>query len=169
MSMSRRYENWYDEIVFWPGAVVVDGPTGAALVKQSLGDVEPGQMNIDVGGVGGSTVDSLRPMYINVNALNFAGASEYHDKSGKLKMRNMRAEFYWRMRDALDPNGGDDAALPPGNEIVADLCSARYKLTTAGVQVEEKDEIKKRLGRSPDKGESILLANYIPAPIQIFV
>jgi hypothetical protein len=27
--------------------------------------------------------------------------------------------------------------------------------------VEEKDEIKKRLGRSPDKGESILYANYI--------
>ena len=160
MSMSRRYDNWYDQIVFWPGSVVVDGPTGAALVQQSLGDANPGKMNVDVGGVGSSTVDSLKPMYPQTNAVNFAGASEYRDKSGKLKMRNFRSELYWRMRDALDPNGGDDAALPPGNEIVADLCSARYKLTTAGVQVEEKEEIKKRLGRSPDKGESILLANY---------
>jgi hypothetical protein len=75
-------------------------------------------------------------------------------------MRNMRAEFYWRMRDTLDPASEESIALPPGNEIVADLCSARYKLTTAGVLVEEKEEIKKRLGRSPDKGESILLANY---------
>jgi hypothetical protein len=64
------------------------------------------------------------------------------------------------MRDALDPISGDNICLPPGNEIVADLCSARYKLTTSGVLVEEKDEIKKRLGRSPDKGESILYANY---------
>jgi hypothetical protein len=160
MSMSRRYDNWFDEIVFWPGSVVVDGPTGAGLVKQSLGDTDPGKMNVDVGGVGSSAVDSLKPMYPQVNAVNFASASEYRDKSGKLKMRNFRSELYWRMRDALDPNGGDDAALPPGNEIVADLCSARYKLTTAGVQVEEKEEIKKRLGRSPDKGESILLANY---------
>lgn len=159
MSMSRRYDNWFDELIFWPGAVVIDGPTGAALVHQALGDKKPGMMNIDIGGVGSSTYDSLQPMYANVNALNFAGASEYRDKSGKLKMRNARAEFYWRMRDSLDPNGGDDIALPPGNEIVADLCSARYKLTTAGVLVEEKEEIKKRLGRSPDKGESILLAN----------
>ena len=73
------------------------------------------------------------------------------------------------MRDALDPNGGDDVALPPGNEIVADLCSARYKLTTAGVQVEEKEEIKKRLGRSPDKGESIILSNYTGGASQIFI
>jgi hypothetical protein len=160
MSMSRRYDNWFDEIVFWPGSIVPDGPTGAALVHQSLGDITPGAINIDVGGVGSATFDSLSPMYKNVNALNFAGASEYRDKSGKLKMRNFRAELYWRMRDALDPNGGDDLALPPGNEIVADLCSARYKNTTAGAQVEEKEDIKKRLGRSPDKGESILLANY---------
>jgi hypothetical protein len=160
MAMSRRYDNWFDEIVFWPGSIVTDGPTGAAVVHQSLGSAEPGVINIDVGGVGSSVFDSLKPMYKNVSALNFAGASEYRDKSGKLKMRNARAEYYWRMRDALDPSGGQDLALPPGNEIVADLCSARYHLTTAGVQVEEKEEIKKRLGRSPDKGESILLANY---------
>ena len=69
--------------------------------------------------------------------------------------------MYWRMRDALDPASGNNIALPPGNEIIADLCSARYKLTTSGVLVEEKEEIKKRIGRSPDKGESILLANHL--------
>lgn len=159
MSMSRRYDNWFDEIVFWPGATVMDGPTGAALVKQALDTAEPGLMNIDVGGVGSSVFDSLAAMYPAVMPINAAGGSEYRDKSRKLKMRNMRAEYYWRMRDALDPTDGDDIALPSGNEIVADLCSARYKLTTSGVLVEEKEEIKKRLGRSPDKGESILLAN----------
>lgn len=160
MSMARRRDNWFDEIVFWPGSSVVDGPTGAALVKQALEGDEPGYINIDIGGIGSSTFDSLSPMYKNVYAVNAASGSSYRDKSGKLKMRNMRAEYYWRMRDALDPLENQDIALPSGNEIVADLCSARYKLTTAGVLVEEKDEIKKRLGRSPDKGESILLANY---------
>jgi hypothetical protein len=65
------------------------------------------------------------------------------------------------MRDSLDPVDGDDIALPPGNEIVADLCSARYTLTTAGVLIEKKEDIKKRLGRSPDKGEALLYANYL--------
>ena len=51
-------------------------------------------------------------------------------------------------------------ALPPGNEVMADLCSARYQPLANGiVQVESKDDIKKRLGRSPDVGDAILLAN----------
>jgi hypothetical protein len=161
MSMSKRYDNWFSEVSFWPGAAVKDGPTAAALVKNDLGDIDPFIMNIDIGGIGSAAYDSLKPMYKNLYAVNAASGSEYRDKSGKLKMRNLRAEYYWRMRDALDPVSGDNICLPPGNEIVADLCSARYKLTTAGVLVEEKDEIKNRLGRSPDKGESILYANYI--------
>ena len=74
-------------------------------------------------------------------------------------MRNKRAEYYWRMREALEPEHGDDVALPPGAEVVADLCAARYKLTTAGIQIEDKEAIKERIGRSPDVGEAILLAN----------
>ena len=158
-SMSRRYDTYFDELVAWPGVVTHDGPTVAALVKQALGDVEPGYINVDVIGVGSSAFDSLRPMYRRVFPINVAATSEYRDRSGKLKMRNLRAEYYWRMRDALDPKLGDGVALPPGNVIVADLCSARYDLTTAGVQLESKEDIKKRLGRSPDVGEAILLAN----------
>ena len=159
-SMSKRYDNYFDELVYWPGAIVPDGPTGAELVHQSLGEEIPGVINLDIGGIGGGVFDSLNPMYNNVIAVNSSSASNYRDKSGKLKMRNMRAELYWRGRDALDPVNGDDIALPPGNEIVADLCSARYSVSAAGVLVEEKTEIKKRIGRSPDKGESILLANH---------
>lgn len=159
MAMAKRYDTWFDELVFWPGSVVVDGPTGAELVRQALGEEKPGIMNIDIGGVGSSTYDSLKPLYESIIPVNAAGGSDYRDKSGLLKMRNMRAEYYWRFRDALDPVSGDGLALPPGNDIVADLCSARYSVSAAGVLIESKDEIKKRLGRSPDKGESLLLAN----------
>jgi hypothetical protein len=158
-AMARRYDNWFDEIVAWPGIATSDGPTAANLVRQALGDEEPGYINIDVIGYGASAYDSLKEMYQEVQPVNASEGSEYRDRSDKLKMRNRRAEYYWRMRDALDPEHGDNIALPPGNEIVADLCAARYKLTTAGVQIEEKEEIKKRLGRSPDKGEALLLAN----------
>lgn len=157
--LARRYDNWFDELIAWPGAAVSDGPVAAELVHQALGDTEPGYINIDVIGVGSSEYDSLKTMYRRVIPVNASESSEYRDRSGKLKMRNKRAEYYWRFRDALDPQLGDDIALPPGNEIVADLCSAKYSVTTAGVQIEAKDDIKARLGRSPDKGEAILLAN----------
>ena len=93
-------------------------------------------------------------------AVNSSEGSTYRDRSGKLKMRNLRAELYWRMRDALDPAYGDDLALPPDPELLADLCSARYRNTTAGVIVEEKSEIKARIGRSPDVGEAVIMSLY---------
>jgi hypothetical protein len=160
MSMSKRYDNYFDELVWWPGVATSTGPTSAELVRNALGEEDPIGINVDVIGYGASTYDSLCGLYPEkVFAINAASESNYRDRSGKLKMRNIRAEYYWRMRDALDPKYGDEIALPPGNDIVADLCSARYDVKTSGIAIESKEDIKKRLGRSPDKGESILLAN----------
>jgi hypothetical protein len=156
----KRYDNWFAPPLTYPGVQVQDGPTVALLVKEAIGEDEPGYINIDVIGIGSSAYDSLTPMYYDTtNPINASLASGYRDRSGKLKMRNIRAEYHWRMREALDPEHGDDLALPPGNEIVADLCAARYKLTTAGIVIEEKEKIKERIGRSPDVGEAIMLAH----------
>ena len=59
------------------------------------------------------------------------------------------------------PFTGDDLALPPDREMRADLIAPRWKLTAQGIQIEEKDEIKARLGRSPDSGEAVIYANAI--------
>ena len=159
MAVAKRYDNWFDEVKTWPGAMVPNGATAAELVRQELGDEKPGCINVDVIGVGSTTYDSLEPMYSHVYPINASSKSYYRDRSGKLKMRNMRAEYYWRMRDGLDPKLGDDVALPEDMELLADLCSATYKVSTAGVLIEEKKAIKERIGRSPDKGESVMLAN----------
>ena len=158
-ALAMRYDNWFDEVKAWPGLVAKDGPTVAELVRQVLDKAEPLYINVDVAGIGSSVYDSLAPMFDGVHPFNGAEASEYRDRSGKLKMRNKRAEMYWKMRDTLDPENGDDIALPPDTELLADLCSAKYKLTTAGVQVEEKEQIKERIGRSPDIGEAVMMAN----------
>ena len=167
MTLARRYDNWFDEVKKWPGIVVPDGPTAATLVHSELGDEMPGYINVDVIGIGSSTFDHIRPMYWNVNAVNVSTASNYRDKSKKLKMRNLRAEIHWRLRDALDPLSNENIALPNDSEVLADLCSARYRVTTSGVLIEEKDEIKERIGRSPDVGDAIMLANYIGPPLPV--
>jgi hypothetical protein len=157
--IAKRYDNWFDEVVSYPGVVAKDGPIVAELARQNI-DQEPSYVNVDVNGIGSSVYDHMRPMYKEVYPFNGAEASEYRDKSGKLKMRNKRAEMYWRMRDALDPKGGDDLALPPDTELLADLCSARYEVSASGVLVEEKDKIKERIGRSPDVGEAVMMALF---------
>ena len=157
---AKRYDNWFDNVMTWEGRAVRDGAILAELVRQDLGSEVPSYFNIDVTGIGSSGYDHLKVMYDNVNPFSPAEGSEYRDKSGKLKMRNKRAEMYWRMRDALDPVNGDNIALPPGNELLADLCSARYEVSSAGVKVEEKEKIKERIGRSPDVGEAVMMCNF---------
>jgi hypothetical protein len=41
---------------------------------------------------------------------------------------------------------------------MADLTSAKWQMRQNGVQVEPKEDIVKRIGRSPDVGDAIVLA-----------
>jgi hypothetical protein len=166
-ALAKRFDNWFDEVKTWEGVIVKDGAIMAELARQEIGTAKPAYINIDVGGIGSSAYDHLKVLFDNVSPVNFAEASDYRDKSGKLKMRNKRAELYWRMRDALDPLDGEEIALPPDTELLADLCSARYEVSSAGVKVEDKDEIKKRIGRSPDMGEALLLSLLQPQKVQV--
>ncbi len=170
-ALAKRYGIWFDEVTMIPGLNVEDGPKAAALVYHALQDEKHiGVINIDVVGIGSSPYDSLKVMYPGkVYPISAGERSDYVAMSKTdppnplFKMRNVRAAYHWQMREALDPTHGNDIALPPGNEIVSDLCAARYKLLAGGVvQIEEKDEIKKRIGRSPDVGEAIMMANYKP-------
>lgn len=122
------------------------------------GKVEAGAtLTIDVGGSAGSSAyDTSRKLIRNVVAFNGSEASTARDRSGKLGFFNKRAAAHWRMREILDPAYGEDFALPPDPELLADLSAPRWSLTTRGILVEKKEEIKKRIGRSPDVGEAAI-------------
>jgi hypothetical protein len=50
-------------------------------------------------------------------------------------------------------------ALPPDDKLTGDLAAPRYKQASGGrLQVESKDDIKKRLGRSTDHGDAVVMA-----------
>lgn len=171
MVIARRYGTWFDEPTKIPGVNVEDGPTAAGLVYHALADERHiGYINVDVIGIGSSAYDSLAAMYPGIaKPVNVSEGSEYVAMSKTerplplFRMRNTRAEMYWRFREALDPDNGEGLALPPGNELVADLCAAKYKVLAGGIiQIEEKEKIKERIGRSPDIGEAVMLAYFHP-------
>jgi hypothetical protein len=93
---------------------------------------------------------------------SFNGATESTEKTrdGQLAFANKRAETWWKFREALDPDQPDGSAiaLPPDPELRADLCAPTWKLTARGILLESKDEIRKRLGRSPGKGDAVVMA-----------
>jgi hypothetical protein len=157
MAIARLHGAWFAPVETWPGAAVPDGPSAAALLA---GDISAGaNIGVDVIGIGASVYDSLKDNNAVVQPINFgAGAQNLSDRSGRLKFRNVRAAAYWKLREALDPDHGEDVALPPDSELLIDLTAPRYELKPSGIQLEDKDDIKERIGRSPDKGDAVVLA-----------
>lgn len=170
-ALAKRFGWWFAEVMKVPGVNVEDGPAAAGLMFHALEDEKHiGYITMDIIGVGSSGYDSAKVMWPGkVYGLNVAEGSSYvamsktNPPAPLFRMKNKRAEMYWRMREALDPANGKDYALPPGNELLADLCAARYEVLAGGViQIEKKEAIKERLGRSPDVGEAVLLSDFAP-------
>jgi hypothetical protein len=159
-TIAPRYDNWFDELRKFPGTTTPDGPAVAALVMNERRD--DSAVNIDVISVGTSPYDCLT-IAIGDKAvpMNAAEGSEKRDKTELLGFVNQRAEWWWGMREALDPASGQEIALPPDPELKADLCAPKWKLTARGIQIEAKEEIKKRIGRSTDSGDAVVMGHII--------
>jgi hypothetical protein len=157
-AIAKLYGEWF-ELTTYPGAQVPDGPTAGRLVLKAMIDDMPAPIFVDVIGIGSSVFDWLKAQEgVEARKVNVAEASKRRDKTGKFGFGNLRSQVIWQFREALDPASGHEIALPPDRQLKVDLCAARYSVNKGGIVVEPKDDIKKRIGRSPDKGEAILLA-----------
>jgi hypothetical protein len=120
---------------------------------------------IDVIGLGSGVVDRLREQRkTGIVAFNSSGSTADRDASGELGFVNARAAAWWKMRELLDPSRGAAIALPADDGLIGDLCAPKWSITSAGkVQVESKEDIRKRLGRSTDLGDACVYAFSVPA------
>lgn len=157
--IARRYDGWYAPMLAVPGAQTPDGKAVAALVIQHRHDrcavvIDNG------GGWGGDAVKHLVANEIDAEAYLGVKPSTARTADRQLPFFNTRAEVYWRFREALDPSqpGGSPIALPPDPELVADLAAPRYSVGPRGIQVEAKEDLVKRLGRSTDRGDAVVMA-----------
>ena len=163
-----RYGTWFDKLVTVPGAVTKDGPTAAAFIVPLIRN--GACVCVDSIGIGSSALDFIKGLNLLVLPVVGSAASGLADKAGQLRFRNKRAEMYWRLREALDPTNPDPISLPDDQELLGDLCAARYKVvsmgSTAAIQIRDKDEIRTAIGRSPDKGDAVAMTfvSGIPAP-----
>ncbi len=153
-----RHGGWISEPVTAKGEMTKDGSRAAGMIAQYRRHQAP--VIVDVGGgYGGAVVQRLSDNAIQHHAFNGASNSIGKTKDGKLAFANKRAEAWWRMREELDPDqeGGSVIALPPGAEVRADLAAPHWKLTVRGILIESKDDIRKRIGRSPGKGDAMVM------------
>jgi hypothetical protein len=154
--IARRHGMWFDKALSYPGKVTPDGPTGAGLVIAARRDRSP--VHVDVIGWGASVYDSLKGNDVQALGINSATKPTGIAKEGDLIFFNRRAELYWRMREALNPKSDYGIALPNDTRLRADLSAPKWSLRSDKVLVESKEELIKRIGRSPDWGDAYLLA-----------
>jgi hypothetical protein len=164
-AIAPRYGNWYAPLKIIPGVQTPNGGALAQIVMQEHKD--EAAIIVDAIGVGSSPIDYLNEYNVVVHPL-VASAKAVDpqkkvitDRSKKLRFRNVRAAMWWKMREMLDPDHGDDIALPPDEELAADLAAPRWRLTSAGLLVEDKADIKLRLHRSTNRGDAVVMAGAL--------
>ena len=128
--------------------------TGWILRLMKEYDISPEHIYIDDCGVGGGVTDRLEEQGYAVTPVNNgAGADD------KEQFMNKRAECYWLLRQALDPVKENSLTIPvEWAGLVKELHLIRYGYGSRGqIKIEEKKEVKKRLGRSPDLADALAL------------
>jgi len=128
----------------------------AGLVLETL-RTAPGvrEVRVDADGLGAGVFDTLHEQ-LGDKVIEMRGGMSARDKD---RFVNRRSEWLWNLRERLDPDKPDALALPFDDRLTAQLTSIRWAVNRKGlIQVEPKDEMKKRLGESPDELDSIAYA-----------
>lgn len=133
----------------------------AGNVKAAMSAREGSLAVIDSIGIGAGVLSRLREQGIRALGFVASGSAEgLKDRSNEFGFTNLRAAAWWRMRELLDPSqpGGSNVMLPRSELLQADLTTPHWKVLSKGkIQIESKDDIRKRLGRSTDEGDAVVM------------
>lgn len=131
----------------------VSSTQGAGRVGREWVDWKANACFIDnTGGFGGGWLDKLRELGYSPQGIHFAGKPE------DARYFNKRAEMWFRMAEWVKEGG----ILPNEPELVAELTVPTYSFKGDRLLLEDKDQIKERLGRSPDIADALALTFAAP-------
>jgi hypothetical protein len=156
--VAPRRGGWYAPLLRKRGKETQQGSDVAAMVVTVRCDNCP--VIVDAGGGWGTdAVGALERNGIQTTSFKGLLPSVSTTRDGGLRFYNKRAESWWRFREDLNPDQpfGSAIALPKDASIRADLAAPRWELTARGIKIEDKAEIRKRLGRSPDDADAVVM------------
>jgi hypothetical protein len=161
--IAPRFGLWFAPLIVYPGAQTPNGSLAANYIYQVVrGENLLAPVNIDALSSGADCYSACCRMKLRAYAINFGAGTDATDRTGVFVFRNVRAFAYWSMRELLDPANGYGVALPPDKELLQELAAPKFTATGGVIQIEKKEEIKKRLQRSPDKADAVVNAVLMP-------
>ena len=116
---------------------------------------------IDTIGVGAGVYDRLRELKYPVAAYTGSAKTSFRDRTGEYEFKNTRSAAYWNLRELLDPANDSMLMLPPDDLMISDLTTPTWDIASGAppkIVVEKKEDVVARLGRSPDRGDMVVMA-----------
>lgn len=121
--------------------------------------VNPENVHVDVIGLGAGLVDRMYELNYPVEGVNVGEGvkGDWSEFTADTEFRNRRAELWWVAATLL--RRGHLVVPEEFKDIWTDLKDLRYKFDSRGkILMESKDKLKSRTGKSPDYGDSLILA-----------
>lgn len=119
-------------------------------------------VGIDSVGVGAGVVDILMSEGIIVSDLNGGRSPIDLVQTMYFEFRNLRAQMAWKLRTDMIGDNIGNIAIDNNVSLMTDIGAVWYKIAgSRKIQIEDKDEIRKRIGRSPDDFDALMYANWV--------
>lgn len=137
--------------------------TIAPMVLQAIRETGATAVKVDSNGVGFGLCGELRNMRsIGLHDARIVAVNVGEGASRPAVYLNLRAEIWWEVgRLSSQDRLWDLSRMENADATVAQLLEPLWDLDPKGrIRVEPKDDVIKRLGRSPDNADALLLAFY---------
>lgn len=145
-----------------------DPMASVGRIAQTLNDWGIQRAKIDVIGVGWGLSGRLKelssrhnPTGHTTHSTEIVGVNFAERSSSPRRFLNRRAEVWWNVgRENSRLRLWDLTSLT--DDVIAELAAPRYEIVDSSgkVKIESKDQVIKRLGRSPDMADAVLLAFF---------
>lgn len=161
-ALAKRRGQVITEIKKWAGLDLMQ-LTGAVVAEyqSTLHHLRPAEILVDSIGLGSGVVDRLRELKLPARGVNVS-----ESPSMKGTYQNLRAELWFATKAWLEQRG---CKLPRDEDLMAELAGPRFKFSSSGkLQVESKDDMRKRGLRSPDLADAVCLTMAADAATAIY-
>ena len=162
--LAPRHDGWYAPLIIEEGKKTPMPRDVVALIARERRDSALPILDMG-GGYGGGVAEGLESNGIEYAKYKGAAGSNARSKCKTFAFANKRAEAYWRFREALDPGSDNDVQimLPDDARLVSDLAAPKFAVKRGSdgvmeISITDKETLVKELGRSPDRGDAVVMA-----------
>lgn len=141
----------------------------ATMVEGLLESEHGSTAVVDVDGLGSGVVDILRHRGRPVIPYSGGEGTRRRTRDGKQRFARVRTAAWYHLRELLNPALGASIALPNDRQLVQEIVAIRWpeNPTSNILQIERKDQVRRRLQRSTDRADAVVMAFWFDAAPEI--